>query len=266
MPAYLHSSQDLGLKIVSVYPHNSQLGLPIVTGMVLVLDSQTGLPQALMDGNSLTAIRTGAAGGLAASLLSRSNSTTVALFGAGVQAKTQLQAVMTVRNIQQVNLFSRTQEKTQQFAQEISTWENAPRVNLVATPQDGIVNADIIITATTSTTPVFEGKYLQKGTHITAIGSYTPKMREIDEITLQKARIFVDSREACLAEAGDIIIANAHIDAELGEIINGQAKSRQSNEEITLFKSVGIPDQDVVAAKTVLEQAQLFNYGTIVFL
>lgn len=264
MPAYLRSSQDLGIKIVSIYKDNLSLGLPTVTAIAIVLDPQTGLPKALIDGDSLTAIRTGATGGLAAELLSRRNAKTVALFGAGVQGRAQLQGVMTVRSITQVNLIDLSLSAAQKLADEISTWASAPTVNLVSNPREAIQDADIIITATTSSDPVFNGNDLRPGTHITGIGSYTPQMREVDEITVGRAMIVVDSREACLSEAGDIIIPKAAIDAEIGEIINGFKKGRQTDHEITFFKTVGVAVEDAAAAAAILAEAEENGLGTVI--
>lgn len=264
MPTYLRQSRDLGVKIVSVYSDNPALGLPVVTATVLVLDPQTGSPKAFMDGSSLTAIRTGAAGGLAADLLARPDARTAALFGAGVQARAQLQAVMAVRTVTRVNLISRTLSSAQKLAAEIATWPNGPTVTLVSTPQQAIQDADIIIAATTSPTPLFDGNHLKPGSHVTGVGSYTPQMQEVDAATVRRARVVVDSREACLAEAGDIIIPNATIDAELGEIVNGLKPGRQSDDEITFFKSVGVAVQDAAAAAAVLAEAEAIGLGTVV--
>ncbi len=254
MPAYAPTFH-LGIKIVSVYNNNSALNLPTVTATVLVLDSNTGLPLALIEGNSLTAIRTGATGGLAAKLLARKEAKIVALFGAGVQARTQLRALMTVRSLEQIYIISKTETSAKKLAIEIKNWQNAPQVILGKTPQEAIRNADIIITATTSSTPVFKGEDLKLGTHITAIGAYTPQMQEIDAVTVNKARIIVDHRESCLAEAGDLIIPHAIIDSEIGEIINGVKPERENDDEITLFKSVGVAIQDTLIANLILENA-----------
>ena len=208
MPAYLRGSQDLGVKIVSIYKDNPSKDIPTVTAIVIVLDPQTGRPRALIEGDSLTAIRTGATGGLLDLSLSAS----------------------------------------QKLADEIATWEEAPAVKLVSNSKEAIQDADIIITATTSSKPVFDGHGLKAGTHITGVGSYTPQMQEVDETTVQRARIVVDSRDACLAEAGDLIIPKATVDAELGEIINGIKPGRQSDEEITFFKTVGVAVEDAAAA------------------
>jgi ornithine cyclodeaminase len=264
MPAYLQQSRDLGVKIVSIYNNNPALGLPVVTAAALVLDPQTGFPKAFMDGSSLTAIRTGAAGGLAADLLARPEAQTLALFGAGVQARAQLQAVMAVRAITRVNLLSRTLPSAQRLAAEIAAWPSGPIVTLAATPQQAVQDADIIIAATTSSTPLFDGNLLKPGSHVTGVGSYTPQMQEIDAITVRRARVVVDSREACLAEAGDLIIPTATIDAELGEIVNGRKPGRQSNDEITFFKSVGVAVQDAAAAAAVLAEAEARGLGSVV--
>ena len=265
MPAYLPAGGEFGIKVVSVYDDNPNLDLPRITATVLVLDPTTGAPKAFMDGSSLTAIRTGAGGGVAADLLARQDAKTVGLFGAGVQARAQLQAVMAVRNITCVNLISRTHASARQLATEISGWTDAPEVNLVSTPRQVVEDADIVLCATTSGTPLFDGNTLQPGTHITAVGTFVPEKREVDTTTIRRAhRIVVDSREDCLEEAGDLIIPNAEIDAEIGEIINGNKPGRQSDEEITFFKSVGVAVQDAVAGAAVLAEAEAKELGTLV--
>lgn len=264
MPAYLPEGSEFGIKVVSVYDNNSDLNLPRITATVLVLDPATGTPKAFMDGASLTAIRTGAGGGVAADLLARKDAKTVGLFGAGVQARAQLQAVMAVRDIMRVNLISRTRTSAQQLATEISEWTDAPEVNLVSTAQQVVEDADIVLCATTSATPLFDGNDLQPGTHITAVGTFVPEKREVDTTTIRRAhRIAVDSREACLEEAGDLIIPNAEIDAEIGEIVNGDKPGRQSDDEITFFKSVGVAVQDAVAGAAVLAAAEAEGLGVL---
>ena len=265
MPAYLPERSEFGIKVVSVYDDNPSLDLPRITATVLVLDPATGSPKAFMDGASLTAIRTGAGGGLAADVLARQDAKTVGLFGAGVQARAQLQAVMAIRDITRVNLISRTQASAQQLATEISEWTDAPEVNFVPTPQAVVEDADIVLCATTSATPLFDGSVLQPGTHVTAVGTFVPEKREVDTTTIRRSdRIVVDSREACLEEAGDLIIPNAEIDAEIGEIVNGDKSGRQSDDEITFFKSVGVAVQDAVAAAAVLAAAEAKDLGIIV--
>jgi ornithine cyclodeaminase/alanine dehydrogenase-like protein (mu-crystallin family) len=264
MPAYLQESRNLVIKIASVYKRNPELGLPTVAAVVIVLDPDTGMPLAIMDGDSVTAVRTGAAGGLAADLLSRQEAKKVVLFGAGVQGRSQLRAVMTVRAVEEVFVVDRVEQKAKDLAGEIGTWPHPPAATIPSTIQEAVRKADIILAATTSTTPLFDGNDLRPGTHITGVGAFTPHMQEIDEATIGRARVIVDSREACLAEAGDIIKANASIDAELGEIVNGQRPGRQHREEITLFKSVGLAAQDAAAAGAILARAEDKGFGTVV--
>ncbi len=282
MPAYLPEGCEFGIKVVSVYDENPTLNLPRITATVLVLDPATGAPKAFMDGASLTAIRTGAGGGVAADVLARQDAKTVGLFGAGVQARSQLQAVMAVRDIARVNLMSRTEASARQLSAEISEWLDAPEVNLVRHPEQVVADADIVICATTSATPLFDGSALKQGTHITAVGTFVPEKREVDTTTIRRAdRIVVDSREACLEEAGDLIIPNAEFrtenetpnivknelvlgSAEIGEIVNGDKQGRQSDDEITFFKSVGVAVQDAVAAAAVLVEAEAKALGTLI--
>jgi ornithine cyclodeaminase/alanine dehydrogenase-like protein (mu-crystallin family) len=264
MPAHLHDSGDFAVKIVSVYAGNPKLGLPTVAATVLAMDPQTGLPLALMEGDSLTALRTGAAGGVAARYLARADARTVALFGAGVQARSQLRAAMAVRNIERVWIVDPFATAAQRLADDISGWTDPPAVTLADSPQTAVAQADIVLAATTATTPLFDGNDLKPGTHVTGVGSFTPQMQEIDATTIRRARVVVDQRDAAMAEAGDIIIGKAVIDAEIGEIINGEKPGRQSDEEITFFKSVGLAVQDAVTAAAVLKAAEKKGLGTVI--
>ncbi len=264
MPAYLPDNGDLAVKIVSVYRDNASQDLPAINGLVVVLDDQTGMPTVIMDGGTLTAVRTGAAGGLAADLLARKDAAIVALFGAGVQARTQLEAAMAVRHIEQVFLRSRTRAAAEKFAAEISTWPDAPAVEIVDDPHDAVRKADLVIAATTSATPVFAGSDLQPGAHVTAVGSFKPDVQEIDEETVRRCRLFVDSRAAALSEAGDLILSGVTHADELGEVINGDVSGRRGPEDITFFKSVGVAVQDAMAAGAAAEQAARHDIGQLV--
>ena len=264
MPAHLHDSGDFAVKIVSVYGGNPDLGLPTVTATVLALDSRTGMPLALMEGDSLTALRTGAAGGVAARYLARKEARTVALFGAGVQGRAQLQAVMAVRDISRVAIVDPFEASARRLAEEIAGWPNAPEAVVEPSPQAAVAQADIVLAATTSKVPLFDGNDLKPGTHVTGVGAFTPEMQEIDPTTIHRARVVVDQRDAVLAEAGDIIKAEAKIDAEIGEIVNGDKPGRQNDEEITFFKSVGLAVQDAVTAAAVLKAAEEKGLGTVI--
>ena len=267
MPAHLLESGHAGAKVVSVNPGNVALDLPVIHAVVLVLDVRTGRPTALMDGTWLTALRTGAVGGLAADLLARRDAKTVALFGAGVQARTQLQAVRCVREITDVRVVSPSGASADRLVAEV-TGVRAVRVD---DPNEAIAGADIIITATNSPTPVFDGSQVQPGTHVTGVGSYTLDMREVDTALVQRARIIVDQREAVMEEAGDIVgpIRDGVVDetvivAEIGEVVVGRVQGRTADSEITFFKSVGNAVQDVAVAARVLAAAESDGRGLVV--
>lgn len=266
MPALMADKGALGVKVVSVFDRNPALGLPTVTATVLVLDPETGLPLAVMDGTSLTALRTGAAGGLAADLLARKDAAVMALFGAGVQARTQLSAVRAVRTITRLNLVDPDPAAAEALMAEVAATADAPEVVCYEDGNAAVAEADIVAAATTTKTPVFEGRILRPGTHVTGVGSYTPEMQEIDAETVARARVVVDSREACAAEAGDLIIAGGldKIDAEIGEIVNRGRPGRRDDQEITFFKSVGLAVQDAAAAAAVLQSARTQDLGTVV--
>jgi alanine dehydrogenase len=271
MPAYLAQSGDLGAKIVSVFPHNAKRGLPTIHAIVVLLDGTTGIPIALMDGSVLTALRTGAASGAATDLLAKQTAHVVALFGAGTQGRTQLEAVCTVRSITRVLIFDTKSDQVRSFVDEMRA-RGAPipsDINPATSPEEAIREADIICTATTSAQPVFDGTAVRPGTHINAVGAYTPQMQEVDIEMIQRAKIIVDSRQAALAEAGDLIIPlkrgvipEEPIHAEIGEIVSGLKPGRESDDEITYFKSVGLAVQDVAAARRVLNKATEMGLGT----
>ena len=261
MPGYV-PPDALGLKVVSVFPRNPARGLPTLSALVVMLDPETGAPAALLDGAFLTAWRTGAASGLATDLLARPDAESLALIGAGAQARTQLRAVAAVRSLRRVRVYSRTPARAQALIEEMRGQEGIPEDIAVApTPEAAVAEADIVCTATNSSVPVFDGRALQPGTHINAIGSFTLEMRELDEETFRRAaRVVVDSRAAVLAEAGEVvwairqgILREADL-VELGEIAAGRRPGRKGLEEITLFKSVGLAVQDLVAAQRVWQR------------
>jgi ornithine cyclodeaminase/alanine dehydrogenase-like protein (mu-crystallin family) len=236
---------------------------------VIVVETKTGQPIAILEGASLTAIRTGAASGAATDVLARDDAKHLAVFGSGAQARSQVEAVCTVRDIDRVRIFSLEPEAASAMAGELAGRGPIPTDIIVAgSSAEAIAEADIICTATTSETPVFDGSLLRPGTHINAIGSYTPSMQEVDVDTLKRSRIVVDSREAVLAETGDLIIPIErgeikadNIHAELGQIISGEKAGRTSPDQITFFKSVGVAVQDAVAAGRALARAKALGLG-----
>lgn len=270
MPAYLAASDALGAKIVSVFPGNRELDLPTIHAVVIVVDSQTGRPTAVMDGTYLTALRTGAASGVATSLLARPDARVAAIFGAGAQARTQLEAICTVRHIEQVWVYDSLPQAAQAYVHDMQGrgWPIPHSIAIADSPYQAVSQADVICTATTSTAPVFDDSDLKAGVHINAIGAYTPEMQEIPAATVARSRIVVDSRSASLAEAGDLIIPlrqglirETDIWAEIGEVAAGNVPGRRSDEEITFFKSVGLAAQDVAVAEMALCRATELGLG-----
>ena len=270
MPAHLPASQGVGLKIVSVFPDNQrQHGVSTINGVVLLNDANTGEVTCLMDASYLTALRTGAVTGLATDLLARSDSRVLGVFGAGVQARTQIDAVVHVRPVERVVIYAPTRAHARALAQEIDL-RYGPRCrgDVAETPDAVLDEADEIVTDTTASTPVFDGARLREGTHVNAVGSFKPWVREVDTTTIQRARIFVDEREAALKEAGDLLMPMAEgllqpddIAADLGELVTGSRTGRHSAREITFFKSVGLAAEDVIVAQRVLQKAVKADVG-----
>jgi alanine dehydrogenase len=271
MPAFVQAPEGeaLVVKVVSLFPHNPGRGLAYIQAAVLVLEPDSGRALALLEGSSLTAIRTGAASGAAIDLLARKESNAVAIIGAGTQGRTQLEAACTVRRIDRAFIYDRNPDKAESLAEEMAGRGPIPAViGIAPSAAAAVQGADIICTATTSLTQVFEDEAVRAGTHISAVGSYTPEMQEVSAETVRRATVVVDSRTAVLEEAGDLIrpiraglFDASHIHAELGEIVLGQKAGRVSAEQITYFKSVGIAVQDAVAAQVALEHARSMKLG-----
>ncbi len=272
MPAYLADDDQMAVKIVSVFNDNPAQGLPLIHALVVVVDAATGRPVAAMDGTYLTALRTGAVSGAATDLLARPDARTAAILGAGAQGRTQLEAVCAVRPIERAWVFDVDKERASAYAAEMSARLSLP-VHVAASPAEALRDADVVCTATTATAPVFADADLKPGVHINAIGAYTPEMQEIPAETVVRAKVVVDQREASMAEAGDLLIPMGqglitadHIHAELGEIVTGLKPGRTSDDEVTLFKSVGVAVQDVAAAGRVLAAAERLGLGVQVTL
>lgn len=278
MPAHVGGAIDaLTIKIVTVYGDNPrQHNLPMIQGALLVHAAETGQVLALMDAEHLTAMRTGAASGVATKYLARTDAATVTLFGAGALGPGQLAAVCAVRPIKRAYLITHSGEKDAAFCRQM-----AERLNIEISSASGdrlrtqqaIEQSAIICTATNAHTPLFDGDWLQPGTHINAVGAYMSQMRELDTTTVRNSRVFVDRHEAAKAEAGDICIPMAageltydHVAGELGEVITGAVAGRTDDNEITLFKSVGLAMQDAVTAKRVYLAAVAQGLGTEVAL
>ncbi len=265
MPAYAADSPALAVKAVGVFPRNKDHDLAAIQGAVLSLDPTTGRPQALIEGASLTAIRTGAASGVATDFLAREDAATLALFGAGAQARTQAAAVMAVRDIQKIRVYAPTRSHAEAMAEEMDDVD----VVVAESPGDALAGADIACTATNSATPVFSGDALDEGVHVNAVGSFKPTMRELDLETIRRMdKVVVDTRDGAWAEAGELIhardegvLGDEDVYAELGELCAGTKAGRTDAAERTLFKSVGNAVQDAVAAQVAYVAAVKLDLG-----
>lgn len=268
MPAHLAASNALGMKLVSVHGGNAQRGLPAILAFVALVDENTGEPLVIMDGGYITAMRTAAGSGLATRFMAREDAKVAAILGAGPQGRAHIQAMLAVRPLQEIRIASRDISAAQRLAAETNGHSDYA-VRAVASASEAIRGADIVCLCTSATTPVFDGADLRPGTHINGIGSHAATAREIgDDAITRIGRVVVDMRTAAMAEAGDLIIPiksglvpESLICAELGEVVQGTKTGRESDDQITLFKSVGIAAQDVAAGRAALLAAQKMGLG-----
>ena len=268
MPCYAVGTHRVSLKLLTQFANNGRLGLPLIQAVVVLADAVNGRLLAIMDGSAITALRTGAASGVATRLLASLSADTAAIFGAGVQARTQLEAVCAVRQIKHVRVFDCRRAEAEVFAADMSARLGIP-VLVASSASEALAGAQVACTATTSSTPVFEDRDLVAGVHINAVGSWRPQTAEIPPDTVCRAHVFVDHRAAALEEAGDLLmplqeerITAEHMRAELGDLIANRVAGRQTRDEITLFKSVGLAVQDLFAAARAVENARRLGIGT----
>ncbi|PKL84274.1 MAG: ornithine cyclodeaminase family protein [Ignavibacteriae bacterium HGW-Ignavibacteriae-3] len=256
MPAYLKGLGALGTKVVTVYKDNvSKYNLPTICGTIILLDEKSGAPIAIMEGSFLTAMRTGAVSGLATKLLSRKDAKIHALFGTGGMAKAHALAVDSIRNIDKLIIVSvDSDEKKNSFAKSIEKILKS-EIIIAKSAEEAVQQADIVTLITTARKPVIDGGWIRPGTHINGAGSHEPSTREIDTSTVIRSKVVCDLLEACKPEAGDFLIPIEEnkwswdkVHASLGEIVTGKKSGRESDDEITLFKSVGLAIQDVSVA------------------
>lgn len=240
MPAY-HGV--LGAKLVTFYPTNKDI--PTHNALIVLFRPETGEPLAVIDGRLITEMRTAAASAVATDLLARPDARVLAILGSGVQAESHLEALRLVRDLREVRVWS--PRNAGAFAERFG-------VTASNSPEDAVRGADVIVTATASMTPVLRGEWLSQGCHINAVGACRPTWRELDDETLKRAEIYVDSRDAALVESGDIIAAGS-VFAEVGDVINGSRMGRRSDDQITLFKSLGVAVEDIATADLVQQLA-----------
>lgn len=270
MPAFVPAMDALGLKSVNVFRNNPANGLPAIHALVMLVDTETGQPAAIMDGSYLTALRTGAVSGAAADLLARDDSHTVVVIGAGAQGVTQIAAICAVRPIERVIAVDISEPALERLREGIrQDWPDLlDRLEFSTDAATAVRQADIVCTATTARKPVFADSDLRPGTHVSGVGAYTPHMQEVPAETVVRATVVVDALDAALEEGGDLIIplnqglvTRDHFSRELGMLVNGDATGRTTREEITFFKSVGNAVQDVVVAKRAVERAREASVG-----
>ena len=272
MPSYVEDLDATGIKIVSVFPKNIEKGKPSVPAQMILLDGTTGEVVAIMDGTYLTQLRTGAVQGAATDILSREDSKIGVLFGTGGQAATQLEAMVCTRNLEEVRVFDINIERAEAFVENMKKELSHYNTKLIAVKDgnEAVKDADIITVVTTSKKPVFDGSLVKKGVHINGVGAYTREMQELHEALITDSdKIYFDTKEGVLSEAGDFIIpmekglvSEKDFAGELGEVILGKIKGRENENEITLFKTVGVAVLDVVTAHKIYIKALENNIGT----
>lgn len=267
MPGVSGSPEALGLKVVTVFPGNHGTVYDSHQGLVVLFDTQHGLPTGILDASEITAIRTAAVSGVATSLLARKNTTTLAIIGSGVQARTHLEAMLLARRFTTVRVYSPTAANRDAFARNESSRHD---IEVVAhgSVESAVAGADVICTVTSARNPVLKGAWIAPGAHINAVGSSVSSTRELNTTAVAMSRLYVDRRESTLNEAGDFLFAKAdgvidddHIVAEIGEILLGRHPGRESDNEVTLFKSLGLAVEDLAAAHFVLERARAEGIG-----
>jgi ornithine cyclodeaminase/alanine dehydrogenase-like protein (mu-crystallin family) len=257
MPGFLDAPTSLGLKVVSIFPGNHGAGFDSHQGVVMLFDTRHGSPRAIIDASSITAIRTAAVSGVATRALARDTAGDLAILGSGVQAATHLAAMRAVRKIRRVRVWSRSQASAQRFA------DKSPiPVEVMATARAAVEGADLICTTTAAREPVLEGAWIAPGAHINAVGACFAATRELDTPAVARSRLIVDRKESAINESGDYLFAKKdgaigedHILGELGDVLLGRFTGRRADDDVTLFKSLGIAVEDLAAAHYVYTQA-----------
>lgn len=268
MPSAMPPIGKTAVKVVTIFPENPSIGKKTTQGVILLSDTETGEHLACMNASYLTRLRTGAVSGIATKLLAKKSASSVAVIGCGAMAEEQLNAVLEVREIEQIFLYNRTAAKANEFAEKFHEFKG--EMTIMENADEAVSRADIVICSTRSEKPVFSGKHLRPGTHINGVGSYLPHMQEVDTDTLlRSSKIVVDTTEGVKDEAGDFIIPAAEgiwsfsdLHGEIGQLSAGMIAGRENDEEITFFKSVGIAYFDLAAAAAVYEKAVLEGIGT----
>lgn len=270
MPGFLTEDKALGMKVVTYFQDNPKNNLPAILATIMLFSAETGKSIATMDGSYITAIRTACASAMATKALANPQTVELGILGAGVQARTHIQALIRVRKIEKIKLYSPSGASAAAVKKEMESQVKCA-IDVANSAEEAVRGADLVVTATTAKEPILRSAWLKPGVHINAVGSHRPDLREIDGATLARAKIIVDSRDAIMAECGDILlalkeksIAENAIHAEIGEVLAKVKPGRTDQDEITLYKSVGIAIQDVAAANLVYRKALDKGVGTTV--
>jgi alanine dehydrogenase len=268
MPGYLNEDKALGMKVVTFFPNNLKQNLPQILATVMLFSADTGKMIAAMDGNYITAIRTACVSAMATKALANPESRVLGVLGAGVQARAHIRALTQIREISEIKVYDVFEASARQLQESLQK-EIGVKITVAPSAREAVLNADLLVTVTTAKEPIVKADWLKPGMHINAVGSHRPDLREIDGATLAAAKIVVDSREAIMAECGDILLAIQEkaitansVHAEIGEVLAGKKPGRTSSDEITLYKAVGIAIQDVATAHLVYRKALERNVGT----
>ena len=271
MPAYVEEMDIASLKVVNIFPHNIDSGIPSSPAQVFLIDGKTGLVKAVMDGTYVTQLRTGAASGAAFDVLAKKECRKGALIGTGGQAAAQLEAMIAVRKLEEVKVYDLNEERTKAFAaqmqEELKSY--GTKITAVGSSDEAVEDADLLITVTPSSKPVFDASKVKAGATISCVGAYQHHMQEMDPAILPKAsKIYFDSKDAVLSESGDIlipleegIITEEDFTGDLGQVLKGEVVGRENDEEIIVFETVGVATQDLVAAKEIYEKAVKAGVG-----
>jgi ornithine cyclodeaminase len=269
MPSYKGGEKPaFGIKVISVFKGNPLIGKDAHQGIVLMLSGETGEPLAMMNASAVTEIRTAAVSGVATRLLARKDAADLAIIGSGVQARSHLAAMASVRTVKRARVVSKNIDNARKFVRNFQSRYSFP-LEVVERVEDAVRGADIIVTATSSVEPILKREWISPGAHLNVVGSSIPTTREVDSATMAASSLFVDRRESTLNEAGDYLFAMRegaigpdHIRAELGEILTGTKPGRTSKDEITLFKSLGLAIEDLASAEFVYRRAVESKLGT----
>jgi ornithine cyclodeaminase len=267
MPAYVRNPPILGAKLVSVFPRNTAVHLPTHLATVLLFSPDTGALLAVVGGSYITEVRTAAVSAVSANLLARDDAARLAIIGSGTQARSHLRALEQVFELSEVRVWSPTAEHQAAFIEEMEPSTTARLIG-VDSAEQAVLTADIVVLATSSPEPVVQSEWIKSGTHVISVGACRPDQREMDPALVSRGRLFVDSRAAALAESGDVVMAiqehrfvASHIVGELGELIDGKVEGRRSPREVTIFKSLGLAVEDVVAAELAYRRALAGDSG-----